>query len=90
MAKRIAVLARERQSEALRVALGLALKGDRVDVVVLDRSVAAVPQIRTYLGAIKELGVRIATNVPGNPELELLSNAEIARLIAGCDVVVPY
>jgi len=90
MAKRIAVLVRERQSEALRVAIGLTLAGDRVDVVVLDRSVAEVPETRTYLGALKEIGVRVATNVPGNSGLEYLPNAEIARLIAGCDAIVPY
>jgi hypothetical protein len=90
MAKRIAVLVRERQSEALRVAVGLTLNDDRVEVFVLDRGVADVPESGMNLGMLQELGVRVGTNRPGNPGLELLSNEEIARSIAGCDAIVPY
>ena len=39
MQKKIAVLVRERQSEALRMSLGLILVDDQVDVYVLDRKV---------------------------------------------------
>ena len=41
MAKKIAVLVRERQGEALRMAIGLTLRDDIVDVYVLDRPVDA-------------------------------------------------
>ena len=90
MAKRIAVLVRERQGEALRVAVGLTLNDDRVEVFVLDRRLADTPENAANLGVLKELGMRVATNCPDNAGLELLSNAEIARRIAACDIILPY
>jgi len=90
MAKTIAVLVRERQGEALRVAVGLTLSHDLVEVYVLDRKVAATPGNATNIGALRELEMRIGTNCADNGDLELLSNAELARRIAACDVILPY
>ena len=39
MSKKIAVVVRERQGEALRMGVGLTLADDSVDVFVLDRKV---------------------------------------------------
>jgi hypothetical protein len=89
VAKRVAVLVRERQGEALRVAAGLTLKAG-VEVYVLDRKVADTPEHRSYLDVLKEIGVRVATNCADNADLELLSNADIARRIVACDVILPY
>ena len=90
MARRIAVLVRERQAEALRVAVGLTLKDDRVEVYVLDRKLADTPANATHIEALRELRLRVGTNCADNVGLELLSNAELARRIAACDVIVPY
>ena len=88
--KRIAVLVRERQGEALRVAVGLTLKDDRVEVFVLDRRLEATPENAANVAVLAEMEMRIATNCAGNADLELLSNGELARQIAACDVIVPY
>ena len=90
MAKRIAVLVRERQGEALRVAVGLTLNNDRVEVFVLDRKVADTPENATNIEVLEELEMRIATNCADNADLELLSNAELARQITECDVILTY
>ncbi len=90
MAKSVAVLVRERQGEALRVAAGLTLGVERVEVFVLDRSIVDTPELRGYLDVLKEIGVRVATNCVDNADLELLSNAELARQIVACDVILPY
>jgi hypothetical protein len=90
MAKKIAVLVRDRQGEALRVAVGLTLNRDLVEVYVLDRKVAATPANQTNIEALREMEMRIATNCADNEELELLSNAELARRVAACDVILPY
>ena len=90
MAKKIAVLVRERQEEALRVAVGLTLNDDLVEVYVLDRKVAATPGNETNIEVLSEMGMRIGTNCADNEGLELLSNAELARRIAACDVILPY
>ena len=90
MAKKIAVLARERQAEALRVAVGLTLNDDLVEVYVLDRKVAATPGNATNIEALREMDMWIGTNCADNEGLEMLSNAEIARRLAACDVILPY
>jgi hypothetical protein len=90
MAKKIAVLVRERQGEALRVAVGLTLNENLVEVYVLDREVAATPGNAANIEALREMEMRIGTNCADNGDLELLSNAELARRLAACDVVLPY
>lgn len=90
MTKKIAVLVRERQGEALRVAVGLTLNDDRVEVFVLDRKVADTPENATNIEVLKEMEMRVATNCADNGGLELLSIADLAREIAACDVILPY
>ena len=90
MTKSVAVLVRERQGEALRVAAGLTLKADRVEVYVLDRGIADTPEHRMYLGVLEEIGTRVATNCADNAGLEKLSNADLARRILACDIILPY
>jgi len=90
MAKRVAVLVRERQGEALRVAVGLTLMAERVEVFVLDRKVADAPENGMHIGVLKELGMRVATNCADNTDLELLSNANLARQMVECDIILPY
>jgi hypothetical protein len=90
MGKKIAVLVRERQAEALRVAVGLTLNHDAVEVYVLDRKVAATPGNANNIEVLRELEMRIGTNCADNEGLELLSNAELARRIARCDLILPY
>lgn len=90
MAKKIAVLVRERQGEALRVSVGLTLNDDRVEVFVLDRKVAETPENATNIEVLKEMEMRVATNSADNPDLEYLTNAQIARQIAACDIILPY
>jgi len=90
MAKRLAVLVRDRQEEALRVAVGLTLNDDLVEVFVLDREVEPSPGNLANLEVLAEMGMPVATNHAGGSGLEVLSNAEVARRIAACDAVVPY
>ena len=43
-----------------------------------------------YLEVLEEMGMRVATNCADNAGLEMLSNADLARRIAACDIIVPY
>jgi len=90
MSKRIAVLVRERQAEALRMALGLVLLDDTVDVYVLDRKLEDDEDIRLHLATLKEFDFRIYTNVPENQDLECLPAEEIARRLPEYDHALPY
>jgi len=89
MAKRIAVLVRERQEEALRVSLGLTLAGCVVEVFVLDGPLAPTPTALGHLEGLREAGVPVAADRPG-ATLPHAGLAEIARRILACDHVVAY
>lgn len=88
--KRIAVLVRDRQSEALRMALGLILVDDTVDVYVLDKKLEDVEQDVQNLALMKEMGINLYTNQTENNGLECLSTDEIARRLTEYDHVLPY
>lgn len=90
MSKKIAVLVRARQSEALRMALGLALADDAVDVYVLDGKLADTEDNRLYLTTLKEFEFRIFTNHPENDGLEYLSAEQIAQRLPHYDHTLPY
>jgi hypothetical protein len=89
MSKRIAVLVRDRQAEALRMALGVLLD-DTVDVYVLDRKLADQPDIRLHLATLREFDFRICTNEPANEGIECVSTAEIARRLPEYDHTLAY
>lgn len=90
MSKKVAVLVRERQAEALRMALGLALLDDAVDVYVLDRKLADDAEIGLHLATLREFEFRIYTNDPANDGMECLPTVEIARRLPGYDHTLAY
>ncbi|HTR44487.1 MAG TPA: hypothetical protein VMH06_02170 [Thermodesulfovibrionales bacterium] len=90
MAKRIAVLVRERQSEALRMAIGLTLRDDVVDVYVLDRPLAATETNALNLETMKELTMQIYTNYRGNAGMSYLPTREIAGRLPVYDHILAY
>lgn len=90
MSKKVAVLVRDRQAEALRMALGLVLLDDTVDVYVLDRKLEDNEQTRLHLATLREFDFRIYTNDPANEGLECLSPEEIARRLPEYDHALPY
>lgn len=90
MKKTIAVLVRDRQGEALRMALGLALLDDAVDVYVLDRKLEDTEESRLHLETLKEFDFRMYTNHAENGDLEYLSTEQIARRLPQYDHLLPY
>jgi len=88
--KTIAVLVRNRQGEAMRMALGLVLADDAVDVYVLDRRLADTEDNRLHLATLKEFELRIFTNHPQSEGLEYLSTEQIAQRLPQYDHTLPY
>ncbi len=88
--KKVAVVVRDRQDEALRMAVGLTIMVDHIDVFVLDRQVEKNEKNELNLETLKELGRPIYTNTEKNPEMEFLSTEEIARRLLEYDHVIPY
>ncbi len=90
MAKKIAVLARDRQSEALRISSGLIMMDDAIDVFVLDRKVSGDPDTQRNLGLCKDMGLTVYTNTKENTDLEYLSTETLADKLLGYDIIDPY
>jgi len=90
MAKKIAVLVRDRQSEALRMSLGLTLLDDVVDVYVMGGKLENTEEDALHLETIKDMDMKIYTDCKENADLEFVPTEEIARRLAEYDHVLPY
>jgi hypothetical protein len=90
MRKKIAVVVRDGQAEALRMAVGLTLADDEVSVFVMDVKLdsgdEAVSLNVETLGAV---GAKIYSNNPGD-KFPQMSTEEIARALPEYDTVLPY
>lgn len=89
MAKKIAVLVRDRQHEALRVAVGLTLADDKVDVFIMERKLESDENIALNIETLNDLGVKIFSNNSEN-NFEQMTTEEIAKALTGYDLFVPY
>jgi hypothetical protein len=90
MPKKIAVLVRDRQGEALRMSVGLILLDDTIDVYVLDRKVERNDENDLNLETMRDLGMNLFTNFTGNEGMEYLSTEEIAQKLLEYDHILPY
>ncbi len=90
MQKKIAVLVRERQDEALRMSLGLILVDDLVDVYVLDRKLQAAGEAALHLETLREMDMQIRTNCRDNEGMEYLPDDEIALRLPQYDHILAY
>ncbi len=90
MARKIAVVVRDRQGEALRMAIGIILMDDEVDIYVLDRVVEPTEQNLLSLETIGIMEMKAWTNVRANDTMEYLSMEEIAGRLLLYDHVLPY
>ena len=89
MAKKIAVLIRNRTHEALRMAVGATLMNDEVHVFVMDKKLDMDYDIETNIEMLQDLKAKLFSNNPENG-LEQKTTDEIAVMLKDYDVVVPY
>ena len=89
-AKTIAVVVRDRPGEALRMALGLILADDRVDVFLLGSQLGQTPQDVQNLDLMKEMGIAIYSSDDESPGTEFIAEEEIARRLLQYDHILPY
>ena len=89
MAKKIAIIVRDRVDEALRMGVGATLADDQIHVFIMDKKVEMNPDNELNLETMQDLDVKVFTNNPENP-YEQKSTEEIAKMLADYDIVVPY
>jgi hypothetical protein len=88
--KKIAVLVREGQAEALRMAVGLTLADDEVTVFVVDDKLDPDDEaVSLNIETLNVLGVTIYSNNPGD-KFTGMSTEEMARILPEYDTVLPY
>ena len=90
MGKKIAVLVRDRQAEALRMAVGLTLADDEPSVFIMDKKLEMDENVELNVETLGDLDVKIYTNTPENSDFELKTTEEIAKDIVHYDSIIPY
>ncbi|MBW7996792.1 MAG: hypothetical protein FVQ81_09555 [Candidatus Glassbacteria bacterium] len=90
MTRKIAVIVRDRQGEALRMALGLTLMDDTIHVYLVDKRFDLSEADSTNIEMMKELDVEFFTNNQGNEDAEHVSTEKMARKLTDYDHVIPY
>jgi len=88
--KKIAVIVRDRQGEALRVAGGLTLADDTIEVFILDKKLDKNdPEIAKPLELVNDLELKVYSNNPENG-YTTISLEEMSKKLLEYDFVVPY
>ncbi len=88
--RRIAIIARDRQEEALRMAIGLAILNDSVDIYIIDKELQETEKNTMNLEMIEAMRIKIFTNLKEKSGISYLSTEEIAKKILEYDHVIPY
>ncbi len=89
MAKKIAILVRDRKHEALRMAVGATLADDEVSVFIMDDKLETDDEISLNIETLADLDAKVFSNNPDNP-VEQKTTEEIAHILPEYDVVIPY
>ncbi|MDH5542009.1 MAG: hypothetical protein OEY64_03485 [Nitrospinota bacterium] len=88
MPKKIAVIATDRQGEALRMTLGLLLADDVPTLFLLGKLENSEQNLHN-LETMQMMDVEVFSN-SDNPGFTTISNSEIAKRLAEADIVAPY
>ncbi len=89
MSKKVAVIVRDRQHEALRMAVGLTLEDNAVSVFVMDKKLPSDENVDLNVETLGDMDAKIYSNTPEN-KFEQMSTEAIAQALTGFDAVIPY
>jgi len=90
--KKVGVVVRDRQSEALRMSVGLTLADDVIEVYVMDRPLEkGNEEIDLNVETLHDLDCKVYSNNEANSgAAEILTTDQIAQKLLECDLVLPY
>lgn len=89
-ARKIAVLVRDRQGEALRMAVGLTLEGDQVSVFNIGDAIESNDANDLNVETLADLECGCYSVNEGDDGFEPMAIEQIAGKILECDHIVPY
>ncbi len=90
MAKKIAVLVRDRQGEPLRMSIGITVMDDIIEVFVLDKAIASNEENDMNLEMLQDMDLKVYTNVQGIDGMTYLSTEEISKKLLEYDNILAY
>jgi len=90
MSKKIAVVVRDRQDEAIRMSIGLTLMDDSVDVFMLNNKLIKTKQNALNIDTLEEMGVKVYSNIEGDAESSYESVDLMAKDILSYDHILAY
>jgi len=90
MSKKIAVVIRDRQDEAIRMSIGLTLMDDSVDVFLLDKDLVKTKDNELNIETLDEMDIKTYSNVEGSTESTYIPTATMARELLSYDHILPY
>ena len=90
MNKKLAVVIRTRQSEALRMSIGLILVDDTVDVFVINHKLEHSEHTALNIETIQEMEMNIYSNIVHGDEVTYISMPDMAGKLLTYDHVLAY
>lgn len=90
MSKKLAVVLRNRQSEALRMSIGLILMDDLVDVFVLNHKLEHSEHTALNIETIQEMEMKLYSNIEQGDEVSFITMADMADKLLTYDHVLAY
>ena len=90
MSKKIAVIVRDHQVEALRMAIGLTLVDDVIDVFVLNRKLERSDRTNLNIETLQDLEMNLYSNIEQESDVKFLSDSELANNLLSYDHALPY
>ena len=90
MSKKIAVVVRDRQDEAIRMSIGLTLMDDSVDVFMLNNKLIKTKQNALNIDTLEEMGVKVYSNIEGDAESNYEPVDLMAKDILSYDHILAY
>ena len=90
MSKKIAVIARDRQAEALRMSIGLTLMDDIIDIFVLNRKLEYSEKTGLSIDTIREMEMNLYSNIEQGEGVKFIPGPELANTLLSYDHILPY
>lgn len=90
MSKKIAVIVRDRQAEALRMSIGLTLMDDVIDIFVLNRRLEHSEKIDLNIETVREMEMNLYSNIEQGDKAKFMPGPELANALLSYDHILAY
>lgn len=90
MSKKIAVVVRDRQDEAIRMSIGLTLMDDSVDVFLINSKLIKTKQNALNIDTLDEMGVKVYSNIEGDSESNYVPTDIMVKDLLSYDHILSY